>query len=367
MFLQIEMKCCALKGKDVRMFSVVVPLYNCEKYIKECVESLLNQTHEDYEIIIVNDGSTDDSLRIVEQIKDERVRIITQENQGLFHARISGLRVSKGDICLFLDADDLLDMNALETIRQYTSTGCDCVMYKLASCIDGNPYALQEEKAIYRSETVFKNSERKELLSVLFTSGRLNSIVCKAFKRELLDVDKLSQYPRIAIGEDALFTLELFSNLNKAIYIDKTLYRYRQQSASMSHNLKDNIYFDNIFRFNMYQRNASSFFEGEELTYIKKKIDTMTFRMTTAMALNDRYVVKDFDDFRTIFSKVSKDQFLIDTYNRAKRKQNLLFMFIVSMIIKKHFRLIFMFRIVYRILQKIKRRLYFGLNEVNIK
>lgn len=344
------------------MISVIVPLYNCDKYIKECLESLLQQTYTNFEIIVVNDGSTDNSENIVKQFQDEKITIINQENRGLFHTRISGLKAAKGDICMFLDADDILNKEALETVQEYFTNGYDCIIYKLASFSQKDEKTYHYEQAIFSHNTCFQQTDRNHLLSILFTSGKLNSIVCKAFKKELIDVKKLSQYPRIAIGEDALFTLELFTNMTRTIYLDSILYYYRQQAESLSHNLTENIYFDNVFRFNLYREIAEKFFFGEELKQMKERIDFVVIKMTTAMALNDRYVVPDYQSFGKIFQKVSADSFLIDAYNRVKTSKKRLFTIIVMLIIKGHLKTVFKLRGLYRIIKRMRvGKLFFAI------
>ena len=98
--------------------SVIVPVYNVEKYLKQCLDSLINQTLEDIEIICVNDGSTDSSLNILEeyQNKDNRIKIISQENKGVSAARNLGLKNAKGEYLLFIYADDWVELNALEEL-----------------------------------------------------------------------------------------------------------------------------------------------------------------------------------------------------------------------------------------------------------
>ena len=91
-------------------FSIIVPVYNVEKYVKKCLESIVNQTYRDYEVIIVNDGSTDGSIRIVNQFIEEdpnRIRLINQQNKGLGGARNTGLENALGEYIVYLDSDDL--------------------------------------------------------------------------------------------------------------------------------------------------------------------------------------------------------------------------------------------------------------------
>lgn len=98
--------------------SVIVPVYNVEKYLKECINSIINQTLKDIEIICVNDGSTDNSLKILEELSqlDNRIKIINKENGGLASARNAGMKVASGEYYTFIDSDDFIDTNAYETV-----------------------------------------------------------------------------------------------------------------------------------------------------------------------------------------------------------------------------------------------------------
>jgi len=92
------------------MFSVVIPLYNKERSVKNTIESVLNQTFQDFEVIVVNDGSTDNSLEVVKSFNDERIRIINQKNSGVSSARNRGIKEAKYEWIAFLDADDLWEI-----------------------------------------------------------------------------------------------------------------------------------------------------------------------------------------------------------------------------------------------------------------
>jgi glycosyltransferase involved in cell wall biosynthesis len=111
------------------MISVIIPLYNKEDLIKSTIESALNQTYTNYEIIIINDGSTDNSLEIIKEINDKRIRVISQENQGVSVARNNGIQQAKGDLIAFLDADDVWDKTFLETIAGLIDKYPECSVF----------------------------------------------------------------------------------------------------------------------------------------------------------------------------------------------------------------------------------------------
>ena len=100
-------------------FSIITPVYNCEKYLKECIVSVINQTYESWELILVDDGSTDASGDICDEYSgDSRIKIIHQDNAGELYSRQSGIAIADGKYVLGVDADDYLDLNALEKIKK---------------------------------------------------------------------------------------------------------------------------------------------------------------------------------------------------------------------------------------------------------
>lgn len=107
--------------------SVIIPVYNVEKYIRQCLESVINQTYKNLEIIIVNDGTKDNSMKIVEEyLSDERIKIINKENGGLSSARNRGMEEATGEYIYFLDSDDWIELNTIEILVE-NSKGVDIV------------------------------------------------------------------------------------------------------------------------------------------------------------------------------------------------------------------------------------------------
>ena len=114
---------------DFFMISVIVPVYNVEEYLEECLESIQHQTLTDIEVILVNDGSTDDSREICERFcqKDSRFKLINQENQGQSVARNNGVAASIGEFITFVDSDDVIKRDMLQQLMKYIDTGIDIV------------------------------------------------------------------------------------------------------------------------------------------------------------------------------------------------------------------------------------------------
>lgn len=148
------------------MFSIVIPLYNKELSIGNTIQSVLNQTYQDYEIIIVNDGSTDNSLHVVEQINDSRIRIITKPNGGVSSARNRGIKESKRDWIAFLDGDDLWKTNHLNEIFRmmnvFPNKKIYVTSYKYSD--DRKIYRLPRKNDIFIIDNYFKEAIYENLI-----------------------------------------------------------------------------------------------------------------------------------------------------------------------------------------------------------
>ena len=119
--------------------SVIVPIYNDDRYLHECLDSIINQTFEDIEIICVNDGSTDESLNILKQYesRDCRVKVISQENKGVGAARNAGIKIASGEYIYFIDADDFLELTGLEEMYDLSQQmDLDLLIFKLVTFDD---------------------------------------------------------------------------------------------------------------------------------------------------------------------------------------------------------------------------------------
>ncbi len=228
-------------------FSIVVPIYNVEKYLSKCLDSLVNQTYSNIEIICVNDGSTDSSLQILEEYarKDERIKIINQENQGVSAARNNGIDNATGDYFLFVDPDDLLDIHASETLTQIiTETQKPDIVQFDVDFIDKN--------IINRWTNISKyDSYRNNVKKVLFEDDALSYLQLlkcyncwdKAYKADYIKTNNICFDTDVAIGEDALFVYNILVN-NPSIFIcRKVLYYYfKHTNSATQHENKFDIF-----------------------------------------------------------------------------------------------------------------------------
>lgn len=208
--------------------SVIVPVYNGESYICTCLVSLLNQTYVDWEAILINDGSTDNSLALLTSFaeKDTRFIVYSQKNSGVAVAREMGIQNMKGDYVTFLDIDDTLAPNYIEKLLSHFETGVDIVTTAFN--------IIQEGKVIRtRHLTEGRLTNVDHLKKVL--SGKLGWELCaKMYRKDLFDIP-VSVPAKLRIGEDAAIYIQLVIRARKVKTLDEPLYNYIQYSCSATH------------------------------------------------------------------------------------------------------------------------------------
>lgn len=206
--------------------SIIIPVYNVAPYLDACLSSCINQTFHDIEIIVVNDGSTDESLRIIKEYaeKDDRIKVITKENQGLVYARKSGLEVACSEYVFHLDGDDYIEVNAIELLySEALRSRADYVASNFFSVYKGNRGTSDISNVFY------KLSGQELLLSIL--RYKTWNIWGKLMRKSLFD--NIVYYP-ISIGEDLFFHMQICLKITKAICIENHLYNYVLRPGSLT-------------------------------------------------------------------------------------------------------------------------------------
>lgn len=243
------------------LVSIIVPVYNVEKYLPKCIDSIINQKYINIEIICVNDGSTDGSLKLLNSYKeqDSRVLIINKENRGVSAARNDALKIAQGEYVLFVDADDWIDDFTLKiAITMMQENDSDIVMWSYVSeHIDKSII-----KHVWNENKVF---DKKEVSGFLCRKliGPLDEELCrpelvdciapvwgKLYKRSLLDDVEFVDLNKIGSYEDGLFNYYVFRKANKVVYIDNPMYhyvRYNSLSQTSAYNSKLFLQWQNLF------------------------------------------------------------------------------------------------------------------------
>ena len=232
--------------------SVVIPVYNTEEYLRECIESLRTQTLSEIEIIIVDDGSKEECARICDEIAetDERIRVIHKENAGAGLARNAGIAEARGEYVGFVDSDDYVAPEMFETLYGAAMKyGADLVLSGM-SFVGGNTFSKDgeiEEKDCFDSDTIFEKEGIKKLL--LGVVGALPSepddsrygvsVWKNIFKRAVMqheNIEFLSE--REVMSEDAIFMIDYIKHIQTAVGIKGAFYRYRRNENSISKSYK---------------------------------------------------------------------------------------------------------------------------------
>lgn len=224
-------------------FSIIVPVYNTEEFVGDCIDSVLNQTYDDFELVLVDDGSTDESGDVCKKYaaEDGRVLFFHKENSGQIETRCYGISKSHGDYIVFLDSDDILDKNALKVIAQKIDAyNCDMVIYSYERFFD-KPKMCKAENA---EDTVI--SDKKELYIKIFSDEHYNSLCIKSVKREFLRLDGYSALKDVRYGEDLLQTIDIIRQNPKTVIIEDVLYHYRTNPNSVTRTLNLKRYVSDI-------------------------------------------------------------------------------------------------------------------------
>lgn len=205
--------------------SIIVPVYNVEEYLALTLESAINQTYQDIEIICVNDGSTDNSLSILEAaaLKDARIQIITKENGGLSSARNAGIQQAQGQYVCFLDSDDLLEPQACEVIvNTFKETNADVVTYGATPYPEFRGYTWLNE--VLSPRDVVYDEFRP---SLLFEESSCPFVWRTACKTDFLKKHNLCFDEKLAFGEDQVFHFAVYPRSSKTVLISSKLLKYR--------------------------------------------------------------------------------------------------------------------------------------------
>ena len=225
-------------------FSVIIPVYNVKEYLAKCISSVLSQTYDDYEIILVDDGSTDGSSELCDKydIEDTRVRAFHQKNQGVAAARNLGIEHASGDYILFVDSDDWIDSKTLEHLEnRLEKKRYDVIIFSYAKeygdnsyikyVIEDNRFAEDElSKIVHRRLFGLTNSELNHPESLEY----LSTCWGKAYRKECLQNCKFENIEQIGSFEDGLFNMDVLNENSTVDYINMPLYHYRYAKNSLS-------------------------------------------------------------------------------------------------------------------------------------
>lgn len=234
-------------------FSIIVPVYNVEKYIDKCLDSILNQTYKSFEVIIVNDGTQDNSQSIIDKYvkKDKRFKSYIKENGGLSDARNYGIGKSNGDVILFIDGDDYVDEKLLERLEREFAISKDIDVVRFQLRLVDEKYNKFEQPGY----SIFSNVSATDSYKLLLKNVYVDVACAYAYRRYFFISNKF-EYTKGKIHEDLGLTHLILVKSNHISSIDYVGYNYVQREGSImtSNNRKHNLrkVYDTLFHFDNY-------------------------------------------------------------------------------------------------------------------
>lgn len=239
--------------KRKSLISIIIPIYNAEKYLNRCIKSILNQSHNNLEIILVNDGSEDDSLNICNDYakRDSRIKVIHKDNAGPSAAREDGVNMATGNFIAFVDADDYIDKDMYQSLIRVANNGVDIVQcgYRRVSTT-GEILETRELKQIDISGS-FESS-----LHYASQTNTTNFLWNKLYKAKLF---KKVVFPKLYAGEDSCILTQVYTFAKRIVNIEEPFYNYVMTPDSLCRQPFSEKKLDNIeagkFMYDFYSRN----------------------------------------------------------------------------------------------------------------
>lgn len=311
------------------LISIIIPVYNVENYLEQCLDSVINQNLNDIEIICVNDGSTDNSLNILKKFasQDKRIRIISKENGGQASARNLGIQEANGKYISFVDSDDFIKNDMLTKLYEIAETyDLDIAMCKV-SLYDNNSGKINNN-AWYYKLGVFENCNKK-----IFNHNDTHEFTCeisvtpynKIYKTSLLKENNIL-FPEGLIFEDEKFFYDVYLRAKKVSIVDEFLYYYRVNRKGSTVDIsKDNDYSDMVSIYKLIRQTfkETGNYESYKVLLANRLIHLEFSRFTQT---SEKYKERFFNMMKEDLSEVLKDEFIYDNLglNIKSRVQKLL-------------------------------------------
>ncbi|WP_455646108.1 glycosyltransferase family 2 protein [Methanosphaera sp.] len=283
--------------------SVIIPVYNVEKYLESCLNTIINQTFQDIEIICINDGSKDNSLNILKEFskKDNRIQVISQKNQGHAVATNKGISMAKGKYLFLMDSDDMLELNALEdTYKLAEEKNVDFVLFKAINYDD-------ENEKYYESKNYNMTELHQKVKENIFNYKDIDDLIFtipvtpwnKLYKRELINKHNIT-FPEGLIFDDNVFFWKVLFNSEKIYFHNEFLFKRRWYSSSSTMN-GDERFLNSIEIYNLVWDVFKEFnlFEKYKKVLYKNKVSISQFRYNHIR-----------NEYKELFFKEMKKDFL---------------------------------------------------------
>lgn len=241
-----------------KLLSIIVPVYQTKEYLKQCVDSILNQKYQNIEIILVDDGSTDGSAQLCDELAKthNRVSVLHRENQGPYQARKLGVANSSGDLVTFVDSDDWLEEDVYQDLMSvYEKSNPDLMAFAYRCNQDGDCSETSYSEGLYCRKDIEDKILPEMMFDIQAGGRKLNpSVCCKIFKKGLYEKVTKDVDARITLGEDAIVTYPAMC-IAESIYIsNKPYYHYRVNQTSCTHVFS----LDRVEEVKLFQKNITA-------------------------------------------------------------------------------------------------------------
>ena len=323
------------------LISVIIPLYNAEKYIAKCIESVINQDYESWELIVIDDGSKDNSFEIAQKyVSDKRIKVIHQDNSGVSQTRNNGIELAKGKYITFIDSDDYVESNYLSLLAEHMKEGVSFVSLGLKK-INSDGSFVNSARNIEAKEYAFNEYKDEALDDGTMAGSPLDKVTSTLFRLDLIKKYNLRFHTDIKFREDGLFTSSYFYRAKMNIYVDFSLtpYIYLENEHSSTNtrdflskdfvdeckkfedevflNCKDSIS-EESFKTQIYRKRATFFMVELVLLNNAKKLTFKTYK--SMVRTHDILTALKYIDFskmkkgKSLFVKLLKSRFYLTTY-----------------------------------------------------
>ena len=294
-------------------FSIICTVYNGQDYIQECVESIIQQSFFSWELIIIDDGSTDNTLNICKGYQSEKIKVFHKINSGQYDSRLFGLSKASGSYILFLDSDDLFTNNALEELYLYAKeSNYDIISFNYDTFSNSN--SLLRKGRIIESKVQIDNN--KGIVSHYLFKYFLFSLCSSCFKASVIrsaNKDEQSK-PVGKFGEDAVFTYEIIKKAKTALLLTNVYYLYRMHPNSVSHTKNIELEYQRIVNLNHIYSDLDRFYKPHkmDLPKIYGKLSWPIFTYIYSSAL-----ICDYKTFKNECKNI-KQLFIVKRYFKCR-------------------------------------------------
>ncbi|MEG0034375.1 MAG: glycosyltransferase [Bacilli bacterium] len=314
-------------------YSIIIPSYNADKYLDRSISSVINQTYKNFEVIIIDDGSTDNSYQKMKEYasKYDYIKLISQDNYGLGHARNVGITEAKGEYILFLDCDDWIEKEALERIDKSLNCDCDLLIF------DVNLITSKGEKKGYLKGIEFyrESTSTRELI--------VNAIPAawnKVYKRKMI-IESNVKFPEGLYYEDLAFSKQIFLYTFNVFYLKEPLYNYVSNANSMIHTKQ----MDNCF--NMIEIIEIIITKYREMNFYNEYTSELEFVMIMHLLIYSTLRVNSINPFSNrqyLFLKYMKINYPEFRFNKYIKQFDNEYRKIFEFIIKKQYLHLWLYR-----------------------